>query len=228
VLVPGLLQGALPKSLWRGLDRALVLAVFSLMGDCTAFVIARIALRVWLFWDGLRRRQLLWALTHAHVMVLALGAALLILLLDLLILAIYRNFLLLLPTTLVLVVLSIIVLAAIIPLSALVSYLIVGRITNRLKSLAAATGLLRGGNYAVRIPVVGEDEVAQLQSDFNAMAAGLERAMRQLQGERDTVAGLLQSRRELIVSVSHELRTPMATLRGYLETTLNHREASQE
>jgi signal transduction histidine kinase len=54
------------------------------------------------------------------------------------------------------------------------------------------------------------------------MAANLERAMCQLQGERDTVAGLLQARRELIVSVSHELRTPMATLRGYLETTLNH------
>jgi signal transduction histidine kinase len=222
VLVPGLLQSALSKSLWRGLDRALVLAVFSLMGNCALFVIARIALRIWLFWDGLRRRQLLWALTHAHVMVLALGAALLILLLDLLILAISCSFLLLVPTTLGLVVLSIVMLAAIIPLSALVSYLVVGRITNRLKSLAAATGLLRGGNYAVRIPVVGEDEVAKLQSDFNAMAADLERVMRQLQGERDTVAGLLQSRRELIVSVSHELRTPMATLRGYLETTLNH------
>lgn len=222
VLAPGLLQGALPTSLGRGLDRALVLAVFSLIGNCAAFVIARIALRIWLFWDGLRRRQLLWALAHAHVMILALGAALLILLLDLLVLAIYRNFLLIVPTTLVLVILSIIVLAAIIPLSALVSYLVVGRVTNRLKSLAAATGLLRGGNYAVRIPVVGEDEVAQLQSDFNAMAGNLERAMCQLQGERDTVAGLLQARRELIVSVSHELRTPMATLLGYLEATLNH------
>src|SRR5215472_8657798 len=222
VAVPGLLQGALPRSLWRGLDRALVLSVFSLMGDCAVFVVARLALRTWLLWDSLRRRQLLWALTHAHVMILALGAVLLILLLDLLLLAVSRNYLLLLPTTVLLVGLSIIVLAAIIPLSALVSYLVVGRVTNRLKSLAAATGLLRGGNYAVRIPVVGEDEVAQLQSDFNAMATDLERAMRQLQGERDTVAGLLQSRRELIASVSHELRTPVATLRGYLETTLNH------
>ncbi len=204
VLAPWLLLGALPTSLWRGLDRALLL------------------LRLWLFWDGLRRRQLLWALTHAHVMVLALGAALLIFFLDLLILAVSRNFLLLLPTTVLLVVLSIIALAAVLPLSALVSYLVVGRVTNRLKSLATATGLLRGGDYAVRIPVVGEDEVARLQSDFNAMAANLERAMRQLQGERDTVAGLLQSRRELIVSVSHELRTPLATLRSYLEMTLNH------
>src|SRR6266699_486553 len=185
VLAPWLLPGALPTSLWRGLDRTLLFAILSSMGDCSVFVVARLALRLWLFWDGLRRRQLLWALTHAHVMVLALGAALL-------------------------------------PLSALVSYLVVGRVTNRLKSLATATSLLCGGDYAVRIPVAGEDEVARLQTDFNAMAANLERAMRQLQGERDTVAGLLQSRRELIVSVSHELRTPLATLRSYLETTLDH------
>src|SRR6266699_629215 len=222
VLAPWLLLGALPTSLWRGLDRALLFAIFSFMGDCSVFVVVRLALRLWLFWDGLRRRQLLWALTHAHVMVLALGAALLIFFLDLLILAVSRNFLLLLPTTVLLVALSIIALAAVLPLSALVSYLVVGRVTNRLKSLATATSLLCGGDYAVRIPVAGEDEVARLQTDFNAMAANLERAMRQLQGERDTVAGLLQSRRELIVSVSHELRTPLATLRSYLETTLDH------
>src|SRR6266702_1409885 len=222
VLAPWLLPGALPTSLWRGLDRTLLFAILSSMGDCSVFVVARLALRLWLFWDGLRRRQLLWALTHAHVMVLALGAALLIFFLDLLILAVSRNFLLLLPTTVLLVALSIIALAAVLPLSALVSYLVVGRVTNRLKSLATATSLLCGGDYAVRIPVAGEDEVARLQTDFNAMAANLERAMRQLQGERDTVAGLLQSRRELIVSVSHELRTPLATLRSYLETTLDH------
>src|SRR6266699_3326405 len=203
VLAPWLLPGALPTSLWRGLDRTLLFAILSSMGDCSVFVVARLALRLWLFWDGLRRRQLLFFL-------------------DLLILAVSRNFLLLLPTTVLLVALSIIALAAVLPLSALVSYLVVGRVTNRLKSLATATSLLCGGDYAVRIPVAGEDEVARLQTDFNAMAANLERAMRQLQGERDTVAGLLQSRRELIVSVSHELRTPLATLRSYLETTLDH------
>src|SRR5579884_1778685 len=46
--------------------------------------------------------------------------------------------------------------------------------------------------------------------------------MHDLQNERDRVAALLQERRELIANVSHELRTPVATLRGYLETTLMH------
>lgn len=92
----------------------------------------------------------------------------------------------------------------------------------RLQTLATATGALRRGDYAIRVPVNGEDEVAQLQSDFNGMAADLERAVRELQGERDRVAALLQERREMIATVSHELRTPVATLRGYLETMLLH------
>ena len=198
------------------------LAALALAANCATFVIFRTGRRLWLFWDRLRRTQLQWALTHAHVMVLALGAGLLIVLVESLVISHSRDFFLVVPTTVGLIVLSVIALAAVVPPSALFSYLVVRRITDRLKTLAAATSTLRGGNYAVRVPVVGEDEVAQLQADFNAMAADLERTMHELQGERDRVAGLLQARRELIANVSHELRTPMATLRGYLETTLTH------
>jgi signal transduction histidine kinase len=44
----------------------------------------------------------------------------------------------------------------------------------------------------------------------------------ELQGERDTVRILLEARRQLVASVSHELRTPVATMRGYLESSLEH------
>jgi signal transduction histidine kinase len=121
-----------------------------------------------------------------------------------------------------LITVSIIALAAIVPPSALFSYLVIRRTTRRVKELAMATSILRRGNYAVRVPIEGEDEVALLQTNFNAMAIDLERAMRDLQGERDRVAALLQSRRELIANVSHELCTPVATFRSYLETTLTH------
>jgi signal transduction histidine kinase len=87
-----------------------------------------------------------------------------------------------------------------------------------LNDLARATSVLRDGDYDVRVQPQGEDEVAQLQADFNAMAADLAQAMRDLQTERDRVAALLQSRRELVAGVSHELRTPVATVRGYLES----------
>lgn len=217
-----LLQHPAPNAFWRDNYRPYELVVLALVADCAAFVIFRIGGRLWLFWDRLRRTQLQWELTHAHVMVVALGAGLLIVLVESLVIAHSRNFFFVVPTTVVLIVLSVIALAAVVPPSALFSYLVVRRITDRLKTLAAATSILRSGNYAVRVPVVGEDEVAQLQADFNAMATNLERTMHELQGERDRVAGLLQARRELIANVSHELRTPMATLRGYLETTLTH------
>ena len=196
--------------------------VFALVLDWAAFVFFRSAIRLLLYWNHLRREQLLWALTHAHIMVVVLGAGMLILVLDVLVGLISHNFYAIVPTTLVLAFLSGIALVVVIPPSALASYLVVRRATRRLKTLTAATSALRGGNYAVRVPVMGEDEVAQLQTDFNVMAADLERAMHALKEERDTVAGLLESRRELIANVSHELRTPMATLRSYLETTLAH------
>ena len=56
------------------------------------------------------------------------------------------------------------------------------------------------------------------------MADDLGRTLGELQAERDKVTSLLQSRRDLIANVSHELRTPVATIRGYLESTLDGRD----
>jgi signal transduction histidine kinase len=79
---------------------------------------------------------------------------------------------------------------------------------------------LRSGDYSARSAVTGQDEVAQLQEDFNTMAAALEQAMQELQAERDKVTELLEMQRELTATVSHELRTPIATVQGTLESGL--------
>jgi signal transduction histidine kinase len=187
------------------------------------FIAGRIGAKALLFWDRLRRTQLIWGLAHTQVMLIAIGSAILIFIIDMvLILTNKGSGVTIIFTTLGLIVMSIIAMAAVVPPSALFLYFAMRRTISRLQTLTMATGTLRGGNYAIRVPVSGEDEVAQLQTDFNAMAADLERAMRELQNERDVVSSLLQSRRELFASVSHELRTPVATLRGYLETTLMH------
>jgi signal transduction histidine kinase len=217
-----LLQGAAINELWQGPNRPLLSAAMALMLDFAMFLLFRMGVQLWLFWNQLRRRQLVWTLTYAHVLVMLLLTGLLLVILETLLIARFSDVFLVVSTTLGLLVLSAITLIAIIPPSILFSYLVMRRTTQRVKTLAAATSALRGGNYGIRIPVVGEDEVAQLQADFNAMATDLERSIRELQEERDRVAALLQARRELIATVSHELRTPVATLRSYLETTLMH------
>ncbi|GCE14758.1 sensor histidine kinase [Tengunoibacter tsumagoiensis] len=190
------------------------------------FFLLRVLILVWRSWDRLRREHLHWALTHAHLLVVVMVAAIISCLL--MTLAIWSGSgenrhelipLLILPGMIFLTVIS---LAFVLPPSALFSYLFARHTTRRIEKLAAATSALRSGNYEVRVRVEGEDEIARLQADFNAMAIELERARHELRTERDAVSTLLNARRELIASVSHELRTPVATVRSYLESTLNN------
>jgi signal transduction histidine kinase len=197
------------------------------------------AARLWLFWDRLQRQSLVWSFTHAHLL-LVVGISLLFALFLTITFGVLFPFsvseigssgpLLTLvarllagvfPLLSVLVVVTVIVLGVVLPPSALFSYVVSRRVTRRLARLAAATGALRAGQYEARSAVEGEDEVARLQEAFNSMAAELQSAVRALRAERDTVAALSQARRELVAGVSHELRTPVATLRGYIESTLN-------
>ncbi|MBE3557798.1 MAG: HAMP domain-containing protein [Ktedonobacteraceae bacterium] len=207
-----------------GIFVMLAIGFLTFLASYCLFIIVRLGLRLLLFWNRLRRRHLLWALTHSHVMLVVLVAGLCIFAIDAVafVSSVRWNILFVLPLTLLLSIPSFIAMMLIVPPFALFSYFVIRRTTDRLRTLMLATAALRNGNYAVRVQVVGEDEVAQLQADFNAMASELERTMHALQEERDRVAALLQERRQLIANVSHELRTPVATLRGYLETTLIH------
>jgi signal transduction histidine kinase len=130
----------------------------------------------------------------------------------------------LLPTITAFLVAGLVVSLFVLPLAATVSHLGLRRTTRRVEELAHAADALRAGDLTTRVPVSGADEVAHLQAAFNAMATALERTLKDLQGERDRVAGLLEAHRQLVVSVSHELRTPVATLRGYLESAQRREE----
>lgn len=202
----------------------IVYGVFTYVINYGWFTFVRVALRVILLLNQLRRKYLLWGLAYAHMMVVLVGVGLLILIVEggALYSARPLTEFTLVPLLFLLLGLGAIPLVAVVPPSVLFSYFVMRRTIQRIQTLAVATSTLREGDYTIRVPVVGEDEVAQLQSNFNGMAADLEHAMQALQGERDRVASLLQERRELIANVSHELRTPVATLRGYLETTLMH------
>jgi signal transduction histidine kinase len=228
------------EELWRQSNLGGTISVtFVLLATGPGYVIARLGVRFWLLWDRIRRRRMLWAITHAHltvvVLVITLGVLTLVLLspstrqvgstpsgggalTSFVELVLHTVF----PAAGVIAVMTVLALIALLLPSALFSFWVARKTTRRLEKLAAATGALRDGTYQTRVAVEGEDEVAQLQADFNAMADDLERTVGELQAERDKVAALFQSRRELMASVSHELRTPVATLRGYLESSLGN------
>ena len=166
-------QGTVSNELWQGPIRPLLLAAIAFTLDYAMFLLFRLGVRLWLFWNHLRRKQLVWELTDAHVLVMLFLTGALLVLLEILIITRLSDVFLVVSTTLGLLVLSAIALIAIIPPSILFSYLVMRRTTQRVKTLAAATSILREGNYDIRIQVDGEDEVAQLQADFNSMANNL-------------------------------------------------------
>jgi signal transduction histidine kinase len=218
--------------------------VFLLVITALGYFCARVAVFIVLFWNRLRRRRLLWSLTNAHLIVVLLALALFIgrgawsLLTstrffdlvvaqqaDLTLSSAARLLIGLLLGLSLIGTFAFIAVIIVIPPSALFSFLVMRTTIRRLRTLIDAMQAVRAKNYKVRIAVQGEDEVANLQADFNVMTAALEQAITDLQVERDTVTQLLQARRALIASVSHELRTPITTLRATLESSIEHRSA---
>ncbi len=185
----------------------------------------------WLRWDQLRRRRYAWGLTDAIISVV--GGIGLVLLIGGIVYGAYSagNGIWGIPqgdvfaqivfwlsiAILFAAVLAVGGLGLFLPPVILFSFLTARKMTVRLEKLEQATQALRAGELSTRLDVQGEDEIAQLQADFNAMAADLETSMTDLQAEKDKVWSLLENRRELVAGISHELRNPIATILGYLE-----------
>lgn len=85
----------------------------------------------------------------------------------------------------------------------LITYLLVRRLEQRLRSLEAAATRIARGSLDTRVEVRGGDSVGRLGAAFNHMAEHIHR--------------LLTVQREMVRAVSHELRTPVARLRFGLE-----------
>nr|WP_051766807.1 HAMP domain-containing sensor histidine kinase [Saccharothrix syringae] len=79
--------------------------------------------------------------------------------------------------------------------------------TRPLREMTAAVRAMRDGDYSRRVRATARDEVGELASAFNRMAADIGAADRQ--------------RRELIANVSHELRTPITALQNVLENVVD-------
>jgi signal transduction histidine kinase len=82
-------------------------------------------------------------------------------------------------------------------------YPVVRRLTQRLEGLQRSVQRWGEGDLSVRVPVQGDDEVADLSKRFNAAAERIE--------------GLMASQKSLLANASHELRSPLARIRMGLE-----------
>ncbi len=89
-------------------------------------------------------------------------------------------------------------------------YPIVRRLTQRLEALQRGVQRWGDGDLSVRVPVRGQDEVADLSSRFNDAAERIENLMA-------TQQSLLVSQKSLLANASHELRSPLARIRMGLE-----------
>lgn len=89
-------------------------------------------------------------------------------------------------------------------------YFVAAALTDRISALSRGAEAIAEGDLAVRVAVVGKDEVSHLAATFNQMAERLQEADRQ-QRELDTL------RRDLIAWVGHDLRTPLASTRVIVE-----------
>ncbi len=86
-------------------------------------------------------------------------------------------------------------------------YFISERTVKPLKEMSKAAKSFAAGKFDVRVPVKGNDEVAELATAFNNMATSLE--------------NLEDMRRTFLANVSHDMRTPMTTIAGFIDGILD-------
>ena len=202
----------------------------------------RVAVRFIAWWNELRQRRMMWSLvTSTLVAVAALQVVIVLPITTILYFSTFGDatllgndtspfaqflyrFQLSLPLVGLAILMGTAVLIMLLPVSIAVSYFFARRIRRRLDALLDAAHAARDGDYSAQVMVTGHDEIAHLQADFNIMTANLKVNIDELRGEREKVAALLNTRRELMANVSHELRTPIATVRAYLDSALRQME----
>ena len=80
-----------------------------------------------------------------------------------------------------------------------------GSIQRPVRRVAAAARRLGDGAFDVRLPVRGEDEIAELTSSFNSMAERLGESIEELRSKD-------RQQQRFVADVAHDLRTPTASL----------------
>ena len=112
---------------------------------------------------------------------------------------------------------SVVAIAAIVLLTAVIGLLVFGLLTRRLKRLHRDMQRVTESQFELKPALVktsgSGDEIDALTTAFVDMSAQIRAQIEQLT-ENDRL------RRELVSNISHDLRTPLAAMQGYVETLL--------
>ena len=81
------------------------------------------------------------------------------------------------------------------------------RIIRPIKNITTAAREFAHGDFSVRVPVSGNDELGELSRSFNTMADSIEKTE--------------DLRRTFVANVSHELRSPMTSIGGFVDGILD-------
>jgi two-component system OmpR family sensor kinase len=99
--------------------------------------------------------------------------------------------------------LAALVLLSVLLIASALAWVVAGRVLAPLRLLADTARSIGESDLTRRIPVSGQDEIAELARTFNAMLDRLEAAF--------------ASQRAFVSDAGHELRTPITIVRGHLE-----------
>lgn len=92
-------------------------------------------------------------------------------------------------------------------ISNVLALILANRTLTPVRRISEAAAHFAQGDYSARVPVEGDDELAQLAITFNEMANAFETT--------DI------SRRSFMGNIAHELRTPMTTIKGFIDGMLD-------
>lgn len=88
-------------------------------------------------------------------------------------------------------------------LALLLAFFLAYQLMRPVRELTQAVKMVEKGDFSQRVPVHGNDELAQLSTTFNNMADSLQKSQ--------------ESRRAMTADIAHELRTPLAVQMAHLE-----------
>ena len=90
-------------------------------------------------------------------------------------------------------------------------------LTNRITEMSSGIRRFQAGDLSHRLPVRGQDEMAEMAKAFNAMAGEVQKSFGRLEDARRSAEEANRMKSEFLANMSHELRTPLNGILGYAE-----------